>query len=121
MENVGLIINPKWPWLGASPDALIDSDIPQLSEMKYPSTKRNQTIISACDDKKFCLELCNGGPKLKRHDPYFYLCQGIMAITEINKLDFMVYTLNDMHIEAILFEQRKWNKKILPKHNKLFL
>ena len=78
------------------------------------------TIISACDDKKFCLKLCNGAPKLKRQDPYFYPCQGVMAITEINKLDFMVYTLNDMHIETIWFEQGKWNKKILPKLTNFF-
>ena len=65
--------------------------------------------------KKLCLELCNGLPKLKRQHPYFHQCQDIMAITEINKLDFVVYTLKDMHIETILFEQGKWNKEILPK------
>ena len=32
LESVGLIINPKWPWLGASPDALVDSDIVQLDQ-----------------------------------------------------------------------------------------
>ena len=80
--------------------------------MKCPSTKRNQTIISARDNKnkKFCLELGNGAPKLKRQHPYFHQSQGIVAITEINKLDFVVYTLKDMHIQTILFEQGKWNK-----------
>ena len=39
LENVGLIINPRWPWLGASPDALVDSDKVQLFEVKCPSTK----------------------------------------------------------------------------------
>ena len=73
-----------------------DSDIVQLVEVKCPFTKRSQTIISACDDKKFCLELSNGVPKLKRQHPYFYQCQGIMAIiTEIDKLDFVVYYGNN--------------------------
>ena len=27
LENVGLIINSKWPWLDASPDALADGDV----------------------------------------------------------------------------------------------
>ena len=93
---------------------------PKLVEVKCPSTKQNQTIISACDDKKFCLELCNGVPRLKLQYPYFYQCQGIMAITEINKLDFVVYTLKDVHIETIQFEQEKWNKEILPELTNFF-
>ena len=43
-----------------------------------------------------------------------------MTITEINKLDFVVYTWKDMHIETIWFEQEKWNKKFLPKLNFFF-
>ena len=38
-----------------------------------------------------------------------------MAITEINKLDFVLNKLEDMHIETILFEQGKWNKETLPR------
>ena len=88
--------------------------------MKCPFTKRNQIIISTCDEKKFCLELCNRVPKLKRKHPYFHQYQGITTITEINKLDFVAYTLKDMHIETILFEHRKWNKEILPKLTNFF-
>ena len=43
-----------------------------------------------------------------------------MTITEINKLHFVVYTLNDMHIETIWFEQENWNKEILPKLTNIF-
>ena len=43
-----------------------------------------------------------------------------MAITEINKLDFVVYKFKDMHIETTLLEQGKWNKDILPKLTNLF-
>ena len=75
LENVGLIINSKWPWLDASPDALVDGDIVQLFEVKCPSAKRDQTIIIVCDDKKFRLEICNGVLKFKRQHPYFYQCQ----------------------------------------------
>ena len=115
LENVGLIINSKWPWLDASPDALADGDVVQLFEVKYPSAKRNQTIIIVCDDKKFRLEICNGVPTFKRQHPNFYQCQAIMAVTEINELDFVVYTLKEMHIKTIVFEPGKWNKDILSK------
>ena len=66
LKNVGLIINPKWPWLGASPDALV---LTLFSQLKCPSDKRNQTLINACDNKKICLELCNRVPKLKLQHP----------------------------------------------------
>ena len=111
----------KWPSLGTSPDALVDGYAVQVVEMKCPSTKPNLPIITACDDNEFCLELCNGVPKLKFQHPRFNQCQDIMSITEIHRLDIVVYSLKDMHIETIWFEQGKWNNKILPKLKKIFL
>ena len=78
--------------------------------MSIYQTKPDYNLISAYDDEKFCLELCNGVPRLKQQHTYFHQCQGIMEIIEINKLDFLVYALKDMPIETILFEQGKWNK-----------
>ena len=97
----------KWPSLGTSPDALVDGYAVQVVEMKCPSTKPNLPIIIACDDNEVCLELCNGVPKLKFQHPRFNQCQDIMSITEIHRLDIVVYSLKDMHIETIWFEQGK--------------
>ena len=34
LKNVELIISPKWPWLGASLDAVVDSVTVQVVEVK---------------------------------------------------------------------------------------
>lgn len=101
----------KWPSLGTSPDALVDGYAVQVVEMKCPSTKPNLPIIIACDDNEVCLELCNGVPKLKRQYPYFYQCQGVMAITETNKLDFVLCTSEDMHIETFCLSKESGIRK----------
>ena len=50
----------------------------------------------------------------------FCQCQGIMAITETDEIDFIVYTQSDLHIETIKFEKRKWYQDILPSLSKLY-
>ena len=114
----GLVVNPRWPWLGASPDALI-SDQQEKShygavEVKCPSSKAVKTIMDACDDKLFCLELIDGKPRLKKNHIYYYQVQGVMAICQLYFLDFVVYLLNDMHVERVYFDNVEWDKNILP-------
>ena len=62
----GLVVNPKWPWLGASPDGLI-YDNAEVSlygavEVKCPASKSGMSVLEACSDKLFSLELVNGKP-----------------------------------------------------------
>ena len=114
----GLVVNPKWPWLGASPDALI-ADKKEKSvyggvEVKCPASKCKSSIIEACDDKSFCLELVNGKPCLKKRHIYYFQAQGVMAICQLEFLDFVVYTLNDIHVERIFFNKIEWDEHILP-------
>eukprot|EP00112_Aurelia_sp_Birch-Aquarium-sp1_P003430 Seg1383.7 transcript_id=Seg1383.7/GoldUCD/mRNA.D3Y31 product="hypothetical protein" protein_id=Seg1383.7/GoldUCD/D3Y31 len=53
----GLIINPRWPWLGASPDGvLIDAGkVAGGIEIKCPFSKKEMNIADACKEKKFFL------------------------------------------------------------------
>ena len=70
----GLVVNPMWPWLGASPDALIldkrEESMYGAVEVKCPASKSGMSIINACSDKSFCLEIVNGKPCLKRNHVY---------------------------------------------------
>ncbi len=60
----GLVVNPKWPWLGASPDAHIydnaEASLYGAVEVKCPSSKSGMSVLEACNDKSFCLELIDG-------------------------------------------------------------
>ena len=93
----GLVVNPKWPWLGASPDGLI-YDNAEVSlygavEVKCPASKSGMRVLEACSDKLFCLELVDGKPCLKKKHVYYYQTQGVMAICQLEFLDFVVYTV----------------------------
>ena len=114
----GLVVNPRWQWLGASPDALI-TDTKEESfyggvEVKCPSSKCSKTILEACEDKSFCLEVIDGKPCLKKKHVYYHQIQGIMAVCQLEFLDFVVYLLNDMHVERVYFHKVEWEKNTLP-------
>lgn len=115
VNTCGLVINPKWPWLGASPDGVMKVDeIVKAVEVKCPFTKRDMSITEACQDKNFFLTIVNDKPKLKENHIYFHQCQGVMAITETEEIDLIVYTKNDIHVETISFMKNNWEQKILP-------
>ena len=53
----GLVLNPKWPHLGASPDGLVQCDCcgKWVVEIKYPYCHRFDTVESGAIDKESCL------------------------------------------------------------------
>ena len=120
IENTSLIINPKWPWLGASPDGIVGGEIVKAVEVKCSYSKRDLTITDASCDKQFFLHIIDSKPTLKKRHVYYIQCQGIMAITEIDSIDFIVYTSKDIHVENIAFERFKWESEFLPKLTKFY-
>ena len=117
VESCGLIINPKWPWLGASADGVLEvNGNLRAIEVKCPFSKKENTIGEACNDSSFYLYNVNVNEeiKLKETHPYFYQWQGVMAILGLQELDFIVYTLKDHHIEKITFQNERWYNNILP-------
>lgn len=123
-ECVGLVVNPKWSWLGASPDALaFTSQEPSPYggvEIKCPSSKINMTIAEACQDKNFYLSCINGQVALKQKHQYYYQLQGIMAICQLQWIDFVVYTVVDIHVERVYFDFQNWKDNMLPNLTKFF-
>ena len=110
----GLVVNWRWPWLGASPDGLV-SDARQKSlygtvEVKCPASKCDKTIVVACSDKSFCIELVKGKPYLKNKHIYYFQCHGAIAICQLNFIDFVVNTLSDIHVERIYLSNVKWEE-----------
>ena len=90
----GLVINPRWPWLGASPDGLVlqDGETVGAVEIKCPYSKRDMPISEACAERSFFLEMKSLSPSLKEKHAYHYQCQGVMNILGLKWLDFIVYT-----------------------------
>ena len=124
-QYVGFVVNPKWPWLGASPDALAvcheDPSNYGAVEIKCPSSKVNMSIAEACQDKTFYLSKdINGQVSLKKKHQYYHQLQGIMAICQLNWIDFVVYTVVDMHVERVDFDLHNWKDNMLPKLTNFF-
>ena len=61
--DVGLVINPKWPYLGATPDGKVSCTCcgKGIIEIKCPYCHKESTIDNATQDKNFCLKKDSSG------------------------------------------------------------
>ena len=79
------------------------------------------TIEAACTDRNFCLEAADGKYRLKRRHNYFYQCQGVMNLLNLDWINFVVFTKKDMHIERIHKDSFLWRSKMLPELTSFFV
>lgn len=121
--DAGLVINPSFPYLGASPDGKVydptEKDPFGLMEIKNPYTWRNYTMEEACADSNFFLHMVDGKPKLKENDKsgYYDQVQGQLAITGLPWCDFVVHLSgsHSVNVQRIYFNQRYWEENLFPK------
>lgn len=117
----GVVINPIYPFLGASPDgAVYDPSNPNepygFLEVKCPYTAKTLTPTEACDLSGFCCRLSSSGHlELRESHQYYAQVQGQMAVGERPWCDFVVYTPKGINVQRIPFSQSYWKDKLLPK------
>ena len=117
----GVIINPSWSFLGASPDGAVYDplNIQQpygFLEVKCPYSVKNVTPTEASSHSGFCSRLNSIGQlELKETHQYYAQVQGQMAIGERMWCDFAVFTLKGISIQRVFFNQDYWTTKLLPK------
>jgi hypothetical protein len=103
LHSIGLVVNPTYPFLGASPDGRVCLDNETgILEIKCPFSVRQQTIEDACNRPDFCLEQINDTIQLKRTHLYWHQVQGQLLVTSAQFCIFVVYTEQDIHIEKIV-------------------
>lgn len=109
-HDVGLVVNPMFPFLGASPDAIVCADgVSGLVEIKCPYAARDYTIIEATEKvKDFFLENNGGNIKLKQSHKHYFQVQGQLLSTGLPFCDFVVFTRQDLFIQRI-----KPNKEVI--------
>ena len=63
MSDSGLVINPEWPYIGASPDGLVKCDCCSKHTLgnKCPYSYCTETIISASTNVNFRLKKDDNG------------------------------------------------------------
>uniref|UniRef100_A0A1A8CDG9 YqaJ viral recombinase domain-containing protein n=1 Tax=Nothobranchius kadleci TaxID=1051664 RepID=A0A1A8CDG9_NOTKA len=94
VEKCGFIINPSFPVLGATPDALVYCECcgKGCVEIKCPYTHHNHNLLQACEDDTFCFTLTDGRVELKQTHKYFKQFQTQIFVTKSEFCDFVVWT-----------------------------
>ena len=105
----GLIINQKWPFLGASPDRIRRCKChgKTLVECKSLFAKRNLLPGIAASDK---LLKTTTGFKLKEETSWYYQIQGQMGISGIHATDLVIYTNKGILIVHVEFNAEFWQQ-----------
>ena len=102
VEATGLHVNPKYPYLGASPDGLVTCACcgTGLLEVKCPYSVRHSPPTCAA----YLHTTENGGYTLSRDHEYYYQIQRQMGITERPYCDLICWTLVGVHRERIKYD-----------------
>lgn len=101
MRSCGFVVSPKWPWLGCSPDGIIMKDgiVVGCLEVKCSYASKDLNICEAVqNNKQFFLKQTENGCRLKENHAYYYQCQGVVNILNLQWIDFAVYTNKDFHV-----------------------
>jgi len=103
--STGLVVNPLYPHLGASPDGLISCDCcgDGVIEIKCPYSARD------CHPKELKGKLfLDDNGRLKHSHKYYTQIQGQLAITQRRMCDFIVWTPKGFEQERITMENPFW-------------
>ena len=103
---VVFFISVESPHLGCSPDGLVSCTCHGLGivEVKCPYSARNITVTvndAAESNSDFCLNLKDGNLHLKNTHSYYYQCQLQLYVTKYRYSDFVVWTMQSIHIERL--------------------
>ena len=110
ITSCGFYVSVKYPFLGASPDALIDCKCCGQGVVKVncPLCAWESSLTEAArGSQNFCLQQCSDGKyELKHEHDYYYQCQLQMFVTNHSFCDFIhvVWTEKELHIECLALD-----------------
>ncbi|XP_056005483.1 uncharacterized protein LOC125659233 [Ostrea edulis] len=111
-KQCGLFISHERPYLGASPDAVVDNK--GIVEVKCPFTGRKDKILPG---KNFSFLQTNeeGQTVLRKSHPYYDQIQGQLYISGHSLCYFVVYTFSDLFVEKLFIDQDYCENALIPK------
>jgi len=124
----GLVTNPSYPHLGASPDGKVFNPAMHppygLLEIKCPFTQRHLSLDAAVTDPSFYLQKENKSFTLKKEHRcgYFAQVQDQMALSGLQWCDFCVFLSerNEMCVIQVNFDEQYWKQELLPKLSEFY-
>lgn len=107
VHDCGLIINPEFPCIGATPDGKVcDHGESGILEIKCPFSARDMSIEEALTPdsgiKDFFLEKNDNNVFLKKSHQYWFQIQGQLLVSGANFCDLVIYTRRDFSCIRIL-------------------
>jgi len=114
IKPCGLFIDCDNPYLGASPDGLLDED--GVVEIKCPLSAENVTVEEAIEtlpQLKNIFDKKNGN-KMNQNHRFFYQVQGQLNITQREYCMFVVWTPKSMKMVHVSRNEVFWKTKMLP-------
>ena len=111
VRPAGLHIRPDYPYLGASPDGIIDNDT--ILEVKCPFSGKNE-MIAPGEHFKF-LKSENGELALNTQHDYYFQVQGQLFISKAKVCHFCVYTLVDFKMLSVSIDDEYCSSSLIPK------
>lgn len=116
IRESGLHVPPDFPFMGASPDAIVECDCHGIGcvEIKCPYNHRINTIVDAAQaDRSFCLQYVDGKLSLKENHSYYYQCQAQLFLTKSAYCDFVVWTCKDVYVVRLFPNQVFWDECVV--------
>ncbi|WAR21539.1 KCTD5-like protein [Mya arenaria] len=110
LHDVGLIVNPVIPFLGASPDGIICKDGESgILEVKCPYSARDMTISEAVRDLKGFFLIDDGDTiRLKKNHQHYFQVQGQLMISGAAFCDCCIYQARPVHRKS----DSGWNSSV---------
>ena len=101
------MVNPKYPFLGASPDGYFTCSChgKSLIEVKCPYQCHDKSIEEAMNDKDFCLTMEDGEYYIGKDHAHFYQVQCQLNVCEIDTCYFVVWSPNEVVCVEITRDQ----------------
>ena len=106
--EAGFFIDREYPFLGASPDALVSCSChgDGLLEIKCPWTLRQCKVIDFANQSgTYLKKIMSGKVNVDRNHKYFYQMQCQMRYTNRKWCDFFVVFSNDTFLERISYDE----------------
>ena len=104
VHECGLVVNPQFPFLGATPDGTVcDKGESGILEVKCPFSIRDSNILEAVRSNRpnlFVYEH-DGKVLLKRNHKHWFQVQGQLLVTGAKFCDFITFTKCDISTERI--------------------
>ena len=124
VSDSGLVINPQWPYIGASPDGIVECTChgKRVLEIKCPYSHRGETVLSATLNDTNLKRDDDGALHLDPGHAYYYQVQTQMLVCGVECCDFCVCTFPKEegslpHSECIKRNEEFWETCLLKASN----